>query len=87
MSTKIVELEREVFEKQQLLAQLKRERDAEPVDDYELSGPAGKVRLSELFGDKNDLIVVHNMGKSCPYCTLWADGFNGVFDSDDGFFC
>ena len=20
------------------------------------------------------------MGASCPYCTLWADGFNGVFD-------
>lgn len=25
-------------------------------------------------------MVVHNMGKSCPYCTLWADGFNGVVD-------
>ena len=21
---------------------------------------------------------IHNMGKGCPYCTLWADGFNGV---------
>jgi predicted dithiol-disulfide oxidoreductase (DUF899 family) len=37
------------------------------------------VRLSELFGDKADLFVIHNMGQSCPYCTLWADGFNGAY--------
>jgi len=36
------------------------------------------VRLSELFGNKDDLILIHNMGKQCPYCTLWADGFNGL---------
>ncbi len=78
MGAGIAELEREVFEKQQLLARLKRDREPEPVDDYELSGPDGKVRLSELFGDKSDLIVVHNMGKSCPYCTLWGDNYNGV---------
>ena len=29
---------------------------------------------------KRDLIVIHNMGASCPYCTLWADGFNGIYD-------
>ena len=23
-------------------------------------------------------MVVHNMGSSCPGCTLWADGYNGV---------
>jgi hypothetical protein len=22
--------------------------------------------------------VIHNMGRSCPQCTLWADGFNGI---------
>jgi predicted dithiol-disulfide oxidoreductase (DUF899 family) len=22
-------------------------------------------------------MVIHNMGKGCSYCTLWADGFNG----------
>src|SRR3954463_7424669 len=36
------------------------------------------MRLSELFGAKDDLIVVHNMGRRCAYCTLWADGFNGL---------
>ena len=36
------------------------------------------MRLSELFGDKDTLFVIHNMGTTCRYCTLWADGFNGV---------
>jgi predicted dithiol-disulfide oxidoreductase (DUF899 family) len=52
----------------------------EDVADYELAGWNGPVRLSELFGDKRDLFVIHNMGKGCSYCTLWADGFNGVYD-------
>ncbi|MET1014370.1 MAG: DUF899 family protein [Paenisporosarcina sp.] len=37
------------------------------------------VSLLDLFGDKDDLIVIQNMGKSCSYCTMWADGFNGVY--------
>ncbi len=55
--------------------------DPEEVQDYVLQrAGGGTVRLSELFADKDTLFVVHNMGASCPYCTLWADGFSGVFD-------
>jgi predicted dithiol-disulfide oxidoreductase (DUF899 family) len=50
------------------------------VPDYELTRADGsKVKLSELFGDKSQLVLVHNMGKSCPYCTMWADGFNALW--------
>jgi len=54
--------------------------EPEVVADYELQGWDGPVRLSALFGDKRDLIVIHNMGVGCPSCTMWADGFNGVYD-------
>ncbi|MSP49446.1 MAG: DUF899 domain-containing protein [Alphaproteobacteria bacterium] len=54
--------------------------EPEQVADYALAGAKGEVMLSELFGDKNELIVIHNMGRSCVYCTLWADGYNGVYD-------
>lgn len=54
--------------------------EPEEVKDYAFATQAGEVRLSALFGDKDDLIVIHNMGRSCPYCTLWADGFNGVWE-------
>ncbi len=51
------------------------ETEPAPVADYTF----GTTRLADLFGDKNDLFVIHNMGASCAYCTLWADGFNGVY--------
>lgn len=36
------------------------------------------VAFRDLFGAQRDLLVVHNMGRSCPYCTMWADGFIGL---------
>ena len=52
----------------------------ETVEDYLLDGWDGPVRLSALFGDKLDLILIHNMGVGCSSCTMWADGFNGVYE-------
>lgn len=50
----------------------------ETVEDWELQNTDGStVKLSQLFGDKTELLVVHNMGKHCNYCSLWADGFIG----------
>ena len=63
---------------QQELAGLRRHLPPEPVKDYELKGPGGPVRISEMFGDKDDLILVHNMGAGCPFCTMWADEFSGA---------
>jgi predicted dithiol-disulfide oxidoreductase (DUF899 family) len=56
-----------------------RKKDAKAVvEDYALKNwEGGATQLSALFGDKKDLIVIHNMGTHCPYCTMWADGFNG----------
>ena len=51
------------------------------VKNYEfLSFNNKKVKLSELFGNKKDLILIHNMGTSCIYCTMWADGFTGALN-------
>ena len=54
--------------------------EPQPVEDYVFEGWDGPVKLSELFGDKRDLFVIHNMGTTCRYCTMWADGFNGVYE-------
>jgi predicted dithiol-disulfide oxidoreductase (DUF899 family) len=53
--------------------------EPEPVGEYNFATSDGPRRLADLFGAKNDLIVIHNMGASCRYCTLWADGFNGIW--------
>jgi len=60
------------------VAELRRKASAKTISDYTLKDPDGKtVKLSSLFGKKDDLIIIHNMGKSCSFCTLWADGFTG----------
>ncbi|MGH8650796.1 MAG: DUF899 family protein [Gammaproteobacteria bacterium] len=53
--------------------------EPQPVDDYSFASSRGEVLLSKLFGGKQDLFVIHNMGSTCPYCTLWADGYNGIY--------
>jgi predicted dithiol-disulfide oxidoreductase (DUF899 family) len=60
------------------LAPLRRASALGVVEDFELRDRSGPVRLSSLFGDRRDLIVIQNMGRKCPYCTMWADGFNGL---------
>ena len=52
--------------------------EPEEVSNYEFSSINGAVRLADLFGDREDLILIHNMGVACSYCTLWADGYNGI---------
>jgi predicted dithiol-disulfide oxidoreductase (DUF899 family) len=78
-SAAISEYRRQIGELRQKMREAQASVEPEPVADYEFASAAGKRRLSELFGDKDDLFVIHNMGTSCPNCTLWADGFNGVY--------
>jgi predicted dithiol-disulfide oxidoreductase (DUF899 family) len=61
------------------MRELQAKTQPEPVADYGFATSDGRVRLAELFGEKSDLFVIHNMGASCAYCTLWADGFNGIW--------
>lgn len=77
----IAALEAEIRERQAELAKLRRARPRETVGEYRFRGPAGAtITLLELFGNHDDLLVVHNMGTSCHHCTLWADGFNGLVE-------
>ncbi|WAA13183.1 DUF899 family protein [Fervidibacillus halotolerans] len=76
----IEKLEQEIKEKKQRLVELKQSLPNRPVKNYQFTDSFGKpVTLSQLFGDKNELLVIQNMGKSCAYCTMWADGFNGLY--------
>lgn len=56
-------------------------RNADPVtlsQDFTFKTIEGEIQLSSCFEDKDDLILIHNMGVCCSWCTMWADGFNGV---------
>lgn len=79
LERRIAAAEKEVVKAKATVARLRRRRPRLDIEDYDLHGPGGeKVPLSSLFGDKDDLILIHNMGRGCPFCTMWADGFNGL---------
>ncbi|HUO11705.1 MAG TPA: DUF899 family protein [Caulobacteraceae bacterium] len=59
---------------------LQKQVEPQPAEDYVFGGWDAPVKLSQLFGAKRDLFVIHNMGTTCRYCTMWADGFNGVYE-------
>jgi predicted dithiol-disulfide oxidoreductase (DUF899 family) len=75
----IQQLEKEILEKKKQLVEMKRNFPPEEVENFAFIARDGsETTLSDLFGDRDELILIHNMGKRCPYCTLWADGFNGL---------
>ena len=78
-NNKIAAYRKEISALREKIREAQWEAEPEPIEDYAFKALQGTAKLSELFGDKRDLIVIHNMGKSCPNCTMWADGFNGVY--------
>ncbi len=74
----IVALEKQIFELTAKAHALRRAYRGEEVPDYPFRTLGGDTSLRQLFGDHDRLLVVHNMGQGCRYCTLWGDGFNGL---------
>ncbi len=77
MKTEIRKLEEELIALGERLARLRKEAVPTPVKNYTFETNEGKATLLDLFGDRDTLFAIHNMGQGCRYCTTWADGFNG----------
>jgi predicted dithiol-disulfide oxidoreductase (DUF899 family) len=77
MSDEISKIEQQLFELTTKLNELRKTNSEGKVRNYTFSTLEGKVTLLDLFDDNDRLLVIHNMGEGCRYCTLWADGFNG----------
>lgn len=72
----IKKVETELYELTLKLNSLRRDNVGQEVPNYEFKTLEGTVKLSDLFAGKSQLMVIHNMGQGCRYCTLWADGLN-----------
>lgn len=78
------EIQKRIQDKYDEIAALRKEQVAiakseglREVENYSFKDKDGNtVTLREMFQGHDELIVIHNMGKSCPYCTLWADGLS-----------
>jgi len=70
-------LEEQIFELNTRLQALRKDNAGSAVPDYTFATLDGETTLADLFAGRDKLLVIHNMGQGCRYCTLWADGFNG----------
>ncbi len=78
INEQIKSLQEQINEKNKELLQLKMQLGGAGVSNYTLYNKEGAATsFYSLFGDKDELLIIQNMGKSCSYCTLWADGLNG----------
>jgi predicted dithiol-disulfide oxidoreductase (DUF899 family) len=76
----ITKLETEIRDRMILLNELRANQSGTVVSNYDFETLDGKTTLLDLFGERRQLLMIHNMGEGCRYCTLWADGFNGLLD-------
>lgn len=73
---RIREIEQAMYALRTELNELRRNESGTEVRNYEFQTLEGSVTLSDLFAGQDTLLLIHNMGQGCRYCTLWADGFN-----------
>lgn len=77
MSDEISKIEKQLYELTMKLNELRKTSSGNEVQNYTFTTLDGDVTLLDLFSEHDRLLVIHNMGQGCRYCTLWADGFNG----------
>ena len=77
-NAEIQALEAQIFELTARLNALRKAERGDEIANYSFATVDGETSLLDLFGERDTLLVIHNMGQGCRYCTLWADGFNGL---------
>jgi predicted dithiol-disulfide oxidoreductase (DUF899 family) len=77
MSDEISKIEKQIYELTVKLNALRKGSSGDEVQNYAFATLDGETSLLDMFGDKDRLLLIHNMGQGCRYCTLWADGING----------
>ena len=86
---KIQSVSKQIAEGKKELTELKTALEPKKIDDYKfINQENNTTNLSEMFGKHKYLVVIHNMGEACSFCTMWANGFEGIykhFDDKAGF--
>lgn len=87
--TRLLEAETALRDQVETVAALRRDlpEDTPVAEDYAFTeivdGAPRTVHLSDLFGDRETLMIVHYMWapkneRPCPMCSLWTDSYNAV---------
>ena len=79
-SPEIENLEKNVHAQNKKIIELKTAFPEVEVQNYPFIKSDGtKENLSDLFQEHPYLVLIHNMGQGCKYCTMWANGFEGIY--------
>lgn len=77
---RVLQLLDEIKEKYQELAKIRKEEAPEEIKDYTFTYVDGStIQLYDIIHEGEELLLIHNMGKSCVYCTMWADVLSGMY--------
>lgn len=76
LTGRITEIENQIMALGNDLRDLQKALPGKTVENYEFETLEGTTSLRSLFGEHKKLLVIHNMGQACRYCTLWGDGLN-----------
>ena len=76
-AAKFRELETQLVELNNEIEKVRAEQTPVEVENYAFQTLNGEVTLMDLFAHRAQLLLIHIMGRQCPFCTLWADGING----------
>lgn len=74
--SEIARLEKQMWDIYGEITKLRADAPQTEVKNYNFQTLEGEVSLLDLFGGKDVLFAIHNMGTGCNFCTLWADGLN-----------
>jgi predicted dithiol-disulfide oxidoreductase (DUF899 family) len=77
-SGEIRQLEKEIWEQTVRLEMLRKNNKATKVKNYQLQTLGGKTSLMDCFAGKDKMLVIHNMGQNCRWCTAWGDIINAA---------
>ncbi len=74
------EIDKEIENLRKKRIELNARAGAMKIQNYSLKDRDGNdVKLYDLFGEDKYLIAIHNMGRGCDYCTMWADGMKDTY--------
>ncbi len=87
MSDEIAEIEKQLSELTTKLNELRKTNSGVEIKNYSFATLDGEATLLDLFGENDRLLVIHNMGQGCRYCTLWPDWVkaNGHLNTSTGY--
>ena len=78
-TARIISLKTRLAQTQTELQEAYAEAARAEISDYTFANTDGPVKLSDLFGSKRDVVIMHSMGLTCANCTMVCDGFNGIY--------